>query len=57
MVTGSVDSGKLLVACGRDGKLVGVLGTGMIRATIAACKLIRSGADFDVAALRDQLAG
>lgn len=56
-MTGSVDSGKLLVACGRDGKLVGVLGTGMIRATIAACKLIRSGADFDVAALRDQLAG
>lgn len=57
IIAGSVDSGKLLVACGRDGKLVGVLGTGMIRTTIAACKLIRSGVDYDVASLREELGG
>lgn len=57
IVAGSVESGKLLVACGRDGKLIGVLGTGMIRATLGVCKQIRSGADFDVAALRERWAG
>lgn len=55
LVAGSVETGKMVVLCGHRGKLVGVLGTGMIKATMAACKQIRAGADFDVEELRANL--
>lgn len=55
LIAGSVESGKLVVLCGRRGKLVGVIGTSMAKVTIRACKQILAGADFDVEALREIL--